>query len=202
MNLYIINSSLKYLNNNYKLVVKLSKWFYEDLILINYSENKLVKCFERKDLDCVKIIIHLNQNKDILNLNLYYSDDLDIIKLLVENGADIHKNDDYILHFVVIQNQSYEIIEFLVKNGANVNASHGEIILDACNNGRADIIKLFLDNGFTYNLDEVLKRSCYYGYYDIVELLINYNINITQEILDVVKYSDNQDIIKLINNRK
>jgi hypothetical protein len=41
MNTYIVESSLKYIKNNYKLIVKISRWIYFELIKINYSNSKI-----------------------------------------------------------------------------------------------------------------------------------------------------------------
>src|SRR3982750_878448 len=94
INTSIIVSSLKYLKK-YELIIKLSKWINEELIKINYIDLKLEKVLEKKDLEVIKEIIHLNENKNILNEYLAnYCDDYEIIKLFLENGADVHAYND------------------------------------------------------------------------------------------------------------
>jgi hypothetical protein len=78
MNTSIIVLSLIYLKK-YELIIKLSRWIYKELIKINYSNLKLKKALEKKDLEIIKRIVHLNVDKNILNKYLvtyYYNYEL------------------------------------------------------------------------------------------------------------------------------
>jgi hypothetical protein len=89
MNTSIVHSSLKYINNNYNLIVKLAKWIDEELNLINYSDLKLNKALLVKDIEIIKSIIKYVKDKNIMNKYLSkYWNHFEITKLMLENGAD------------------------------------------------------------------------------------------------------------------
>jgi hypothetical protein len=52
-NTSIVHSSLKYLKT-FNLVIKLSRWIYEELIKINYNDSKLKKALKIEDFEIVK----------------------------------------------------------------------------------------------------------------------------------------------------
>lgn len=88
INVSIICSSLKHLKK-YKLVVKLSRWLYEELSIFNYKDSKLEKALSMKDIVVIKSVINRVEDKNIMNKCLYrYLEHFDIIKLMLENGAN------------------------------------------------------------------------------------------------------------------
>lgn len=95
-NTFIIHLSLKHLKNNYRLVVKLSKWINEELINICYSsDNKFIRASFQNDLEVIKLLIYLVQDKNMLTEYLLANEyDIDTLKLFMENGADVHANNE------------------------------------------------------------------------------------------------------------
>ena len=71
MNTSIIHLSLKYLNNNYTLISKLSIWINEYLVIIHYDDYKLKKAFKLEDSEVIKSIICLTQDQELLTYNFY-----------------------------------------------------------------------------------------------------------------------------------
>lgn len=47
---------------------------------------------------------------------------LDLIKLFIENGTDIHSNDDYAL-YTCSYHKYYDCVEYLINNGANIDSN-------------------------------------------------------------------------------
>merc|ERR1712168_138392 len=82
----------------------------------------------------------------------------EMIKLLVENGADVNLKDGLgrtSLH-IATQNRNVEIVQYLLKNGANVDLKdiHGDTTLSvAFKNGSIEIIKMLIENGAEENLN-------------------------------------------------
>jgi hypothetical protein len=95
VNISIIYSSLKYIKKNFNIISQISKHIYDQLILLKYNDLKLIKAFNKNDVDIAKTIIHLNEDKSILNICLYNctsQNDVilcEIIQLLLDNGANI-----------------------------------------------------------------------------------------------------------------
>src|SRR5690348_2856896 len=73
--------------------IHLSKWLYNELSAIYYNEDKLSDALYRFDLDIAESIIHLNEDKSLLDRFLFYyvtSEDkkrILMIELIVKNGA-------------------------------------------------------------------------------------------------------------------
>ncbi len=72
------------------------------------------------------------------NLDIHYHDDaplrvasengnLDIVKYLVQKGANVHAKNDDALSWA-LENKKYDVVLFLVKNGANVNLHDDEAL--------------------------------------------------------------------------
>ena len=71
---------------------------------------------------------------------------LEIVKYLVDNGADLHAGDDYALRLAAL-NGYWEIVKYLVDNGADIHASDGCALRLAARNGHLEIVKYLIDNG-------------------------------------------------------
>src|SRR5580704_12154089 len=129
MNTSIVNLSLKYIkNNNYNLIIKLSKWIYEELILIKYNDSKLNKALEVEDIEVIKILINLVQNKNLLNKYMYkFINKIHILKLFLENGANVHTSNDEALIWSTRYGY-YKVVKLLLKNGANIHANNDEAL--------------------------------------------------------------------------
>jgi ankyrin repeat protein len=147
MNTFIIHSSLKYLKIFH--VVKLSKWIYEELLIINYSDSKLEIALETGDLEVVDSLINLIQNKNLLNKYVYskiYTFNSHFLKLFIKYGLDIRQNDDCLLR----NSSEYghiDIVKILLKKGANIHARNDWSLYYATVNGYYDIGRLLLHCG-------------------------------------------------------
>jgi ankyrin repeat protein len=185
INISIVHSSLKYLKT-FNLVIKLSRWIYEELIKINYNDLKLEKILEKRDLELIKesgcgledkvLIIHLNVDKNILNEHLIkYYDNYELIKLLLENGANVHVNNDNSL--IYASNYGYvRIVKLLLEYGANVHVYNDCPLRLASRFGYDKVVKLLLEYGADIhaNNNEALRRASERGHNKVIELLKEY----------------------------
>ena len=101
---------LKYLSDNFKLTVKLSKWIVD----FYYSDSKLEKALIKQDLEIVKILISLVRNKNVLNKYLLI-DNIDLTNLLLKNGAEIYFNykNNVLTSYSIVNDQS-NLVELLL----------------------------------------------------------------------------------------
>ena len=85
MDIYMICLSLKYIND-YKNIIGLSKWIKNELTIINYNDQKLIKSLDKQDFEVIKLIINFVENKSILDKYLCREEkiSIDIIKLLLK----------------------------------------------------------------------------------------------------------------------
>ena len=113
---------------------------------------------------------------------------LELVKVLVENGASLDDNCIYgntALHVATDRN-NIEIVKYLIKSGANVNIQNDRLetpLYKACRINLVSMVKLLLKNGADVNITDNIGRNVlysvsYYGYYEVAQLLIKENIDI------------------------
>jgi len=131
------------------------------------------------------------------------------IKLLLDNGANLHVDNDKPIAFVgelikPEQTQSktniiyyntiyYNTIKLLLQYGADVSAHTNKVLLNSIYRRCPNVIQLLIDHGAT------LYECNIYSYQsdiDTIKLLLNYNISITHIINILMHYQDQcQDIL-------
>ena len=108
-------------------------------------------------------------------------DYIEIINLLVDNGADVNSQPDEIMNFSPLMlAKSIEAANILIENGANINAKdeYGQtVIMHQFNN---DIIKLILGNGNGINIEANTLNDGYISK-EKAELLIENGANINDK---------------------
>jgi len=95
----------------------------------------------------------------------YEKNNINIIKLLLENKADINytdKNDNTILHKACKEN-NVELAKFLIKKGANINCKNEDdntALHIVCKNNNEELIKLLINKGANINKKNIYDTSC------------------------------------------
>lgn len=112
---------------------------------------------------------------DILNVAAQRGH-FEITKLMLENGADIHYNNDVALRVT----SSIEIAKLLLQYGANVHAEDDEALRSASESGETEIVKILLENGADLHAvdGEALMSASECGYTEIVKLLLEKGANV------------------------
>lgn len=72
--------------------------------------------------------------------------DLAKVKELVENGADIHENEDYAFRAACINNQ-LEVAKYLLGKGSDIHSLCDEPIIMASYHGRLEMVQFLANNG-------------------------------------------------------
>ena len=98
-------------------------------------------------LDTVKYLISKGakvRNADLLSA--LRKEDLDLVKLLVENGADIHFDNDQV--FVMAASYDHlDIVKYLLSKGINIHTRNDTALIMASYHGHLEMVKLLVENG-------------------------------------------------------
>lgn len=118
-------------------------------------------------------------------LDACYSGNLNLVKMLVEAGADVDLPDSCgtvpLVRAIVSWHETDEVVKYLIECGANVNACAGETwtpLEAAVHENAADIVKLLLDAGANPQIcsektEYSLVTAADWGYVDIVKMLLD-----------------------------
>lgn len=126
---------------------------------------------------------------------------LDVVKYLVEHGADIHYGNDKIL-IDAVSTGYLDIIKYLVSIGININRLYEDPLSEAATRGYLDIVKYLLSQGANIhqNNDLALISAVFAENLDVVDYLLSQGADIHAQNdsalmraisgrnLDVVKY--------------
>ena len=192
-----INSStdLKYIFENDYLVLLL--FLNTDNIFFNLIKYAGVKIsnyfFNKMDIDKYNnyLIIACKYN------NLY------LVKLLIENGANINFIDNHESPlFVSIVNGNYLIFNFLIENGADINLSNGfeNAFFLICISGKYKMLKKLIKKGLDIHQQEEygLNLAVLYKNYKIVKYLIKKGADINSLNSSPIKIAIEIGSVKII----
>lgn len=115
----------------------------------------VMKALKQGDLSTIKSLVKQGMDIDhggekgpsILEWAIFYNQ-LEIVKWLIENGANIHVNNDEPL-MKSMSTENLELVEYLIKMGANIHAGHDYAIKMAANQRWPAAVELLLSLGST-----------------------------------------------------
>jgi ankyrin repeat protein len=152
-------------------------------------------------------------NNYILHIAIIHRN-LDIVKYLVDLGADLEVNDDFGNTALLIATDEYDpenevdrdIVMLLINRGANVNAQTATGITPlyhAVNAGDLDLARLLLDRGadvnkIYFNNISVLHLASEYENLDMIRLLLDYGVD--SSILDRENRSAEDYLVDMQND--
>jgi len=118
-----------------------------------------------------RILEHKNKNEETaLHLAAQYNDDPEVIKLLINAGANInHTKGPYSCTILMgaAQCNNPEVIKVLIDAGADVNqtTTYGSTVLmfAACGNKNVEVIKLLLNTGADINAKKSGNTALFYA---------------------------------------
>ncbi len=140
---------------------------------------------ETRDFEMLKIIIDRKANLSKVNIGklIVKNYDIEFIKLIIENGADINADDEKgntPLMFACLM-QKKAIVKLLINNKVEINsqAYYGDTALKlSCQDNNQDIVELLIRNGANVNIvnysqESALMTAVNNEQFSIVKLLIN-----------------------------
>lgn len=138
----------------------------------------------------------IHRNFNMVTSPLIFSvknNDIKMVKLLLENGANVNARGSYqdvvLIYALSSQEVNIDMVKLLVEYGANVNIPNFfaySPFTGVCKTGNVEIAKLFIDNGANLNQDfyysnddkyklgsSPIKAAISNNHYDIVKILID-----------------------------
>lgn len=94
--------------------------------------------------------------------------DIEIIELLIKNGAEVCNNTDALI--IACQWQEINIVKLLIENGVNVKDNAGAFSI-ACDEGDKEIIELLLNFGAKTSYENIM-HICDHGFLDVIKIML------------------------------
>lgn len=129
------------------------------------------------------------ENRSLLDAS--YQGNLDLVKMLVEAGADVNLSDGCgvvpLVRAIVSWHETDEVVKYLIECGANVNACEGESwtpLEAAVHENASDIVKMLLDAGANPYVidsdfgDSLLMQAAEDGNPKCVKLILGLGVDI------------------------
>jgi ankyrin repeat protein len=104
--------------------------------------------------------------------------DLQEVKRLVSEGADIHYGDDDPMYFAVIYND-LNMLEYLISEGADIHVADEVAFRVAVERGNLKIVKCLVEQGADIDILEgyALRNSAHRNHFEIVKYLMEQGAN-------------------------
>ena len=139
---------------------KISRDDKNDLVnrtVLDHDEQSILCCAaQEKNLEVVQFMIkhgaHANKKSRIKLSPLYWAafhGSLDMVKLLVENNAQVNSHTTFVPLCIAAQKGFFDIVQFLIQNEAEVNATESFKVTPlhlAAEWGHCEIVNYLLDN--------------------------------------------------------
>ena len=203
---------------------------YENSWIPTDNDEIMAQCAARDCFENLKYLLEKGVNpnskyrEDSMLIWAIQSENVEIVKLLVESGADINGvNDEEETPLLKAAPVGLtKIVEYLLSHGGDVaidkTSSRGytPVYIASCY-GCADVVKLLLERGADINIcpkdgKTALERALKYGHTDVVRLLLKRhtcNSLSNKEIKKLLKFANKTDdeelkseIIELINQQE
>jgi Ankyrin repeats (3 copies) len=125
---------------------------------------------------------------------------LNTLKLLIENGADIHSNNELLC--VSMEKNSIDIMEYLLSNGADITTLTDEQIEYSIEKNHVERIELLLNrlNRDQKWIDNIFKRSAKYSV-EMVQLLVDNGANVKKyrkQVCEAAKRENNNHLVEYL----
>ena len=141
--------------------------YYRNLALIESLRKPLREAVERGDLARIEQLIaqgaDVNRRPSLLLAALRPGYDRDVVKLLLENGADVDERSffwGYTTLYVAVKNRDTELVKMLLVHGVNVNAFGNRQVLHlAASNGDVAMAQLLIAKGADVNAKDLYGRT-------------------------------------------
>ncbi|BCS83386.1 putative ankyrin repeat protein [Cotonvirus japonicus] len=202
---YLIDKGLD-INNNYEFIPDFIKKQKIDIIKYLFEYINIENILNDSQL-CEKIMISACNSNDIIGNDIFGNNILKT-EFLIQIGFSINYESDtkinsLIMNIIKNYNNS-KILNYLISQGINYESGLDDYLLMAINNGKINIIKVFLDTGINinYNNNYIYKNMLKSTYYNqkLMDFIIDNGCDINNISLRYVLKKAKSDyyITKLI----
>ena len=186
---------------------------------MNNNTQDIFSFFRNNNEQEVKDFIFNYDKNTIINLKndnghslLFYASSkgyLDIVKYLINNGADVNSMGGRgIFSLYTASSKGHlDIVKYLIDNGADVNLTTNiglSSLYHSICNGHLDIVKYLIDNGANFNFTKRHDKFSLYsaansGHLDIIKFLIDNDITLIYKLINMIieTYNYDEDDIKI-----
>jgi len=181
--------TMKDLKNLYKSVMK--------------DKGKEVK---RKDLIRAKNPIKKINQKDLDDqlMKISKEGNLEKVKFLVSQGADVHVNKDTPIQAASTAGH-LDVVKYLVSKGADVHSSEDFSLIWASNNGHLDVVKYLVSKGADIHAgnDTSIQWAAGNGHLEVVKYLVSKGADITEDDFSPLEWAKEegfQDVVDYLES--
>ena len=114
--------------------------------------------------------------------------DINVIRQLIDEGADVHADNDYALHFACFSGQ-LELVKLLLHCGADIHANDdcddGGALQWASTYGHIEIVRLLIDSGADVNANGDYALRCALGNdkFEVAKFLLDHGANVNTALI-------------------
>lgn len=117
---------------------------------LDCPETLIINAINKQSVEMIKILIANGANIHVQHEKALRTAiehcNLEIAEILIDAGANIHSQDSLAFIIAVLRG-NISIIELLLVNGADINARNGQIIVDASEYCTIEVLRFLIDNG-------------------------------------------------------
>ena len=118
-------------------------------------------------------------DSDVKFFEAIKNNNLESVKFLLEQGANLHAGDDYALKLAAI-NGYLELVKYLLEQGANLHAENDDALRSAAVSGHLEVVKYLLEQGANLHAvnDDALQLAAHNGHLKVVKHLLEQGANL------------------------
>ena len=120
--------------------------------------------------------------------------DLNLVRLSLEKGANIHAHKDYALRVASI-NGHLKVVKYLLEQGANIHAENDDSLRGASEKGHLEVVKYLIDKGADVHAysDYALLWASKRGHLEVVKYLIEHGADVHANVW-TLRWASKKDI--------
>ncbi len=144
-----------------------------DLLKGKFMDSLIDGCIKQKNIEIFTHLIDENTDIDYILRKAIQHNSSEIVKLLVELGANFEKQSQELLR-IALANGDKKLIEALIEYGIDIHYGNEYALIYSVDNNYTSIVKLLIETGANVHISEdyALRKSVRLGNIDIVRILV------------------------------
>ena len=178
--------------------IDLVKYALNNGAIVNqYNNAPLQQAAARGNLDIMKLLIE--RGADPTNYILQHSCNSETVKFLIKQGADIHQNNGAALT-IAAANGKLNVVQYLIENGINVKTEGKYALLMAISKKHLDVVKYLLEKEAPIhrNGGGVLGAASSEGNLEVIKYLLENGADIHTENDYALKIASKNGYLQIV----